>query len=188
MSRVLSLLVFFGAGWAAYRYVEIGRIMLVIPSIMVVTSIMVAAVLVRLNRGMPALEWKSIPPDDRMKLTAAIVGVARHYVGALILMGTILTAVLILASFGTGAVGGWPEGVRQGLSASLCGLLALSVYQMGFIVWRDLDIILLQKTLIDTMADSEKYASEVADAQERGKMIKSQLRSVPTTPPKAFGE
>jgi hypothetical protein len=46
---------------------------------MVALSIMAAALFIRLNRGMPALEWKSLEPDNRKSLTAAIVRLSKEY-------------------------------------------------------------------------------------------------------------
>ncbi|MBA4174542.1 MAG: hypothetical protein C0511_18290, partial [Hyphomicrobium sp.] len=75
MARVLTAVVtLLVAGLFAWA-VPLVRLFGAVQPLIVALSIMVAAVFVRLNRGMPTLEWKSLEPEKRKELTTSIVAV-----------------------------------------------------------------------------------------------------------------
>ena len=84
---------------------------------------------------------------------------------------------------------GWP-GAAQHLTAAMIGaMMALSVARMSYVIWRDYDIVKLQKYLIDTLAardvsDAEAKASgdKITDIRSAG------LRKIMVGEPKAWGE
>ncbi|WP_131725591.1 hypothetical protein ACTTAF_06630 [Rhodobacter capsulatus] len=145
-----------------------------LPQITSALSIFIAAVLVRLARGMPTLDWKSVPLEKRKMLTGELVDVSREYAGLLALL-----MLLLLLTVSIGAISMWfaPENTvwRKGMSALIGMLVSLSVLRFGYVVWRDLDIVSLQKTVIDGMADQELASknSETATAKiEQMRMAK----------------
>ena len=79
MARTLTIAVtLLAAGLFAWA-VPLVRLFGAFQPLIVALSIMVAAVFVRLNRGMPTLEWKSLDPVKRKDLTASIVRVTTEY-------------------------------------------------------------------------------------------------------------
>lgn len=66
-----------------WRWIELAALAGILPQASSALSIFVAAVLVRLARGMPTLDWKSIPVDSRKKLTGDLLRVAQEYAGLL---------------------------------------------------------------------------------------------------------
>ncbi len=69
------------------------------------------------------------------------------------------------------------------------GFVALCAARMAYVVWRDIDIVRLQKRLIDGAAEKESLEREVAIADQKVMEFKSaNLRRVPVEPPKAWGE
>ena len=124
---------------------------------------MAAGLLVRLNRGMPTLDWKSLETNDRKILTGKIVELTQEYLFVLLLQCCTLAALLVLDVVAGDEQRIPPSWDRPAL-AVIGGLLALCIARMGYIVWRDYDIVKLQKKLIDDAADREalKKAQEVA--------------------------
>lgn len=160
----------------------------VLQPVVVVSTILVAAILVRLNRGMPSLEWKSVDPRDRAELTTRIVEMARHYVTALAIVSVTLIGALILLGIGPDYAKSLTPRTQE-IVAAVCGASAgMSITHMAFIVWRDFDLVVLQKRLIDRLAAKEIQDEEVRSASERGSAIKSNLRSLPQPSPRAFAD
>ena len=140
-------------------------------------SIFIAAVLVRLARGMPTLDWKSIPIASRKNLTGHLVAVSREYAGLLILL--MLLLVLAVAIGGADSIlASVSEKIQRAVSALIGFLVVLSLLRFSYVVWRDLDIVILQKKVIDGMADQDK-ARENNDraASKLEKMRQSSVRS-----------
>lgn len=152
-------------------------------------SIMIAAVLVRLNRGMPTLEWKSLDPQKRKDLTTAIVGVTTEYGWIIGVIAVVLAWLVALDVIGKTDAGQWPEWGRRLVSGSIGAFGSVCVARMGYVVWRDIDIARLQKQLIDDISASEASAREAARADETVANIRSAgVRPVEVKAPKAWGE
>lgn len=189
MARLLTaVLTVFAVGLFAWA-VPLVRLFGAVQPLIVALSIMVAAVFVRLNRGMPTLEWKSLEPEKRKELTASIVAVTAEYAWIIAINAVTLIGMVTLSVIGTADAALWPETGRRVASGIVGGLVALCAARMAYVVWRDIDIVRLQKRLIDGLADKESLEREVGIADQKVMEIKSaNLRRVPLEPPKAWSE
>jgi hypothetical protein len=147
------------------------------------TSIMAAGVLVRLNRGMPTLDWKGVAAGDRQKLTQAIVDLNGEYVAVLAvsaLLAGSLVALMIVTPGSAAGVTGWPELAQRSATGTVGLLLGLSLARVAYVVWRDLDVVRLQKGLIDKAADNELLAASTEEATKKVENMRAaNLRPVP---------
>ena len=103
--------------------------------IIVALSIMAAAVFIRLNRGMPALEWKSLKPDDRRSLPAAIVRLSKEYGWIIAIFALTFVAIVSLSVVGSEETAGWDLWLRRIASGALGGALGLASARMAYVVW-----------------------------------------------------
>lgn len=182
---VVTLLAAALFAWA----VPLSRLFAAFQPLIVALSIMVAAVFVRLNRGMPTLEWKSLDPVKRKDLTDSIVGVTTEYGWIIGINAVALVGLVSLSVIGPNDAASWPEAVRRLVSGVLGGLVALCAARMAYVVWRDIDIVRLQKRLIDEAASRESDERERSLASEKVASIRSaNVRPVEVKPPKAWGE
>ncbi len=189
MARVLTILATLAAaglfGWA----VPLERLFGAFQPLMVALSIMVAAVFIRLNRGMPTLEWRSLEPTDRKGLTAAILRLTKEYGWIIAIVALTLVTIVSLSVIGSEQVDRWNVWLRRVVSGALGGALGLSSARMAYVVWRDIDIVRLQKRLIDGVADKEEGERQAALADEKVMEFRSaNVRPVPVPKPKAWGE
>ncbi|WP_128292510.1 hypothetical protein [Afifella aestuarii] len=188
MVRVLTIAVTLLAAAMFAWAVPLARLFDAFQPLIVALSIMIAAVFVRLNRGMPTLEWKSLNPDRRKDLTAAIVSVTTEYGWIIGINAVALAGLVSLSVIGTSDAATWPEGIRRGVAGAAGGLVALSAARMAYVVWRDIDIVRLQKRLVDEAASHESEERERTLAAERLANIRSSnIRPVEIKPPKAWG-
>jgi hypothetical protein len=189
MARATTIVVtLLAAGLFAWA-VPLARLYGAFQPLIVALSIMVAAVFVRLNRGMPSLEWKSLDPDKRKDLTASIVSVTTEYGWIIGINAITLAGLVTLSVIGTTDAALWPESVRRAVAGTVGGLVALCAARMAYVVWRDIDIVRLQKRLIDGAASRESDERERALANEKVASIRSaNVRPVEVKPPKAWGE
>ena len=149
----------------------------ILQPLIVALSIMSAGLLVRLNRGMPTLDWKSLDVTDRKVLTQKIVELTREYMIVLSVHGIALISLLVLAVQNTETFSAYAQ---QGTVAVAGGLVALCAARMAYIVWRDFDIVRLQKKLIDDSADKEAVDKASQEALSKVSAIRaSGLRSGP---------
>lgn len=166
MMRLLHIVVPLACAYCFGRWVAFEQMPVTLPQMTSALSIFIAAVLVRLARGMPTLDWKSVPLEKRKVLTGELVDVSREYAGLLALL-----MLLLMLTVSIGSISTWfaPENTvwRTGMSALIGLLVSLSVLRFGYVVWRDLDIVSLQKTVIDGMAEQELATknSEAANAK-----------------------
>lgn len=133
--------------------------------LIVALSIMAAALLVRLNRGMPTLDWKSLKPEERKSLTSKIVELAREYLVVLAVHFLALSFLVVIAA--SKSVCKLSENAQIALMAVAGGLIALCIVRMAYIVWRDYDIVSLQKKLIDDSADKDALSEASQAAAEK---------------------
>lgn len=182
---VVTLIVAGLFAWA----VPLVRLFGAFQPLIVALSIMVAAVFVRLNRGMPTLEWKSLDPDKRRDLTASIVSVTTEYGWIIGINAAALIGLVTLSVIGADEAASWPEEVRRAVASAVGGLVTLCAARMAYVVWRDIDIVRLQKRLIDGAASKESDERERALADEKVANIRSaNVRPVDVKPPKAWGQ
>jgi hypothetical protein len=189
MARTITIIVtLVTAGLFAWA-VPIVRLFGAFQPLIVALSIMVAAVFVRLNRGMPTLEWKSLDPDKRKKLTASIVKVTTEYGWIIGINAVALTGLVTLSVIGATEVAAWPQWLRRVTSGAVGGTVALCAARMAYVVWRDIDIVRLQKRLIDGAAARESGERERALADEKVARIRgANVRPLEVKPPKVWGE
>ncbi|MCC2098285.1 MAG: hypothetical protein KDJ29_15420 [Hyphomicrobiales bacterium] len=189
MARVLTIVVtLIVAGMFAWQ-VPLARLFGAFQPLIVALSIMVAAVFVRLNRGMPTLEWRSLDPDKREDLTDSIVKVTTEYGWIIAINAAALLGLVTLSAIGPVDVALWPEGTRRTVAGVVGGLVTLCVARMAYVVWRDIDIVRLQKRLIDDTASKASAERESTLADEKVAHIRSaNLRPIEVKPPKAWGE
>lgn len=153
----------------------------------VALSIMAAALLVRLNRGMPTLDWKSVEPEARKKLTTEIVGVTREYVMIVAICAALLLTLLALTTVGRPATHLLIEPIRRSLSGLIGSMVALCIGRMGYVVWRDYDIVRVQKALIDAAADKDAQEREAKTAIEKiADMRATNVHGAGSSTPKAW--
>lgn len=161
MVRLLTIVATLGAALGFYFFVPLDNLFRGFQQIVVALSIMVAAIFVRLNRGMPTLEWKALDRQQRSKLTAAIVDVAAEFGWIIGINAAVLTCVSAITIVGVETISTeWPDYTKRLLSAALGGGLVLTFARMAYVVWRDLDIIRLQKQLIDSSAARDELEAE----------------------------
>jgi len=187
MARALTIIVtLLAAGLFAWA-VPLVRLFGAFQPLIVALSIMVAAVFVRLNRGMPTLEWKSLDPEKRRDLTASIVSVTTEYGWIIGINAVTLAGLVTLSVIGATDVSSWPDGVRRTVAGIVGSLVTLCAARMTYVVWRDIDIVRLQKRLIDGTAlrDADEQESALAD-KKIASIRSANVQSVEIKPPKAW--
>jgi hypothetical protein len=152
-------------------------------------SIMVAAVFVRLNRGMPTLEWKSADPVERRQLTSRIVSISVEYGWIIAINATLLLGLVTLAVIGKADVTqAWPNWAQRLGAGIIGGWGALCISRMAYVVWRDIDVVRLQKRLIDNSGVREEAGQQAAIADEKVTSIRAAgVRKVDIPPPQGWG-
>ncbi|MDP2130701.1 MAG: hypothetical protein U0995_13835 [Erythrobacter sp.] len=189
MARTITIVVTLVAAGLFAWAVPLVRLFGAVQPLIVALSIMVAAVFVRLNRGMPTLEWKSLEPEKRKELTTSIVTVTTEYAWIIGINAAALLGLVTLSVIGAEEAALWPEAGRRIAAGAVGSLVALCAARMAYVVWRDIDIVRLQKRLIDGAAAKESLEQEAAIADKKVMEFKSaNLRRVPVEPPKAWGE
>ena len=189
MARAITIVVtLLAAGLFAWA-VPLARLFDAFTPMITGLSIMVAAVFVRLNRGMPTLEWKSLDPEKRKDLTASIVTVTTEYGWIISIIATVLVGLVTLSVIGKGDAALWPEWARRVASGAVGGLASLSAARMAYVVWRDIDIVRLQKRLIDGTASREALEQQGKLADDKVASIRgTNVRPVEVQTPRAWSE
>lgn len=178
--------------------VPLDRLFDAFQSVLTSLSIIAAALMVRLNRTMPTIDWKVLPQESRKQLTKKVVELTEEYLGTLASVVALTAFVLFLIVVGRehifGSATGKPNpeiawySVWRRLDSGIFGAaVAFVCARMGYVVWRDLDIVRLQKEVIDLagdqahQAEQEKLAAEKVEGMER-----AGLRAIPNSPPKSW--
>ncbi len=167
MVRALTLIVVVAVAALFWMAVPLERLFDAFQPMVVALSVIVAAVFVRLNRGMPSLEWKSLEREKRTILTAKIVDLSKEYVTIVAINGIALIALVTLVVVGKNAICVLSENNQQLISAFVGGLFSLCIARMSYVVWRDCDIMELQKYLIDNVADQDAKELEIKSADAK---------------------
>ncbi len=162
--------------------INITRLYRIFQPIVVCLSIMAAAIFVRLNRGMPSLEWKAITPKERMDLTGAILRLAKDYVIGLGITFFTICLLIGFSLFKPSDLMFFTISQKKIAVFVFFSSLFSSLIWMGYVIWRDLDIVKLQKTIIDSAATKEENDAQIAEASAKIEASKSSgLRAPPTT-------
>lgn len=190
MARALTIVAILVAaalfGWA----VPLSRLFDAFQSMITALSILAAAVLVRLNKGMPTLEWKSVDPEGRARLTSQIVEISTEYGWIIVVYAIALLGLIAMSVVGKSQVSAtWPDWTQRAVAAAIGGVAVLCIARMGYVIWRDIDVVRLQKHLIDGLASREIGEGNLKRAEEKVALIRSSgVRKVDIPQPKAWGE
>jgi hypothetical protein len=133
----------------------------------VTLSIMVAGILVRLNRGMPTIDWKSLRPGERKNLTHAVEELTREYLYILGANALLALSFIALTVVGAYDIAELDDQLQRVIAGAIVALAVLCISRMAYVVWRDYDIVRLQRTLIDAAADRETDEEQRAEAARR---------------------
>lgn len=163
MAGLATICVMGAVGFIFSRWMTFALLKEILQPLIVAISIMAAALLVRLNRGMPTLDWQSLEVADRKILTQRVVELSREYMAVLALQLFTLIFMLVLILVKEKTFYGWVSGPSIVLGA-LGALIGLCLSRMAYIVWRDTDIVKLQKKLIDDSADRQAIEKASQDA------------------------
>ena len=190
MARWLTIIAVLSLGIVFAWGVPLIRLFEAFQPLIVAISIMIAAIFVRLNRGMPTLEWKSLDLENRTKLTSQIVDLSKEYGWIVAINASALAGFVALTVIGKQEIQMfWPVTAHKIVAGAIGGTIGLCVARMGYVVWRDLDIVKLQKHLIDVSAARDVAALETKAASDNIADIKAAgLRKVAGFSPKAWGE
>lgn len=190
MARWLTIAaVILSAGLFAWG-VPLLRLFGALQPLITAISIMVAAVFVRLNRGMPTLEWKSTAPEDRKRLTAHMVAITKEYGWIISINAATLIGLVALSTVGKDDVlSFWPAWAQRLASGAIGAGCALCIARMAYVIWRDIDVVTLQKRLIDGTATREQVESEARSADDKVALIRSAgVRKVGIAAPQTWGD
>ncbi len=190
MTQLLTVLIVLGSACIIGWGIPLSRLFDAFQPLNVALSITIAALFVRLNRGMPTLEWSNLDPTKRSELTRRIVDLSREYGWIVAINAAALFIIMALIVVGKEEIDRhWPAGVQRVVAGIIAGLVVLGVLRMAYVVWRDQDIVKLQKHLIDGSAARDIGENEAKKSAEKIAEIRSVgLRKVPSTDPKAWGE
>ena len=145
------------------------------PGVMVSLSVIAAAILFRLGRGLPGFSVDELNVEDIRKLTSAYTAVAKRLGTILVLVGLAIGSV-IAAYF----VGETPLWVRPAVTSLGMFSLALVICRAVALVRGDLDLIRLQAKLLVQDARSRR-------AREQAEEIEDAQRTRPFRNPPGFG-
>jgi hypothetical protein len=170
MLRLLTIAALFAGAAVFGLWLTLDQFAKILQPLIVALSILSAALLVRLNRGMPTLDWKSLDVSDRKMLTQKIVELTREYMLVLSVHGVAMISLLVIAVKDAKTFSGYAQ---QGTMAVAGGLVALCGARMAYIVWRDFDIVRLQQKLIDDSADKEAIEKASQEALSKVTSIRT---------------
>ncbi|MDB5507893.1 MAG: hypothetical protein JWL93_362 [Hyphomicrobiales bacterium] len=173
MARALTLIVMLAVATLFWAAVPLDRLFDAFQPMVVALSVIVAAVFVRLNRGMPTLEWKSLEREKRTILTAKIVELSREYVAIVAITGIALIALVTLVVVGKETVAALSANIQKLISCGIGALFSLCLARMSYVVWRDCDIMELQKYLIDNVAERDDRELETKSADDKVAVMKA---------------
>ena len=99
----------------------------------------------------------------------------------------LLVLLVALTAVGKDDLVSWPDPAQRLLAGTLGAGMALSLARMAYVVWRDLDIVRLQKAVIDDGAKAERQAEQEKLVDEKVAAIKgSNVRSISSREPRAW--
>ena len=134
--------------------------------LMAFEGIMAAAILVRLNRGIPTVDWKSVDIEHTKELLNRLESAAKDYV-ALIFLIFLSIIILLFLLFSKNYVYQNQEFIEKIISTVFGFLFGLLLSRMGYVVWLDLDIVRLQKAVLISSAEAEDGKKQTLTANEK---------------------
>lgn len=121
-------------------------------------------------------------------MTSAVVALTREY-AAIVALGYLVLLTLIAASV-MSRHDDWKtlsDNQNKGLSGLLGAGVGALIARMGYVIWRDYDIVRLQKYVIDAAAKQEQDASagKLADVKLNA-IREAGLKRIAQSPPKPW--
>ena len=176
--RRCSIICFLIGGLVSGFFLPISRVWEAASPLISILSILTAAIMVRLNRGMPALDWKALVAADRQKVTGAVVTLTREYLAITAILITTLVAIVSLVVIGKDDVKTLSLLNGELFSGLVGSLMGLSISRLAYVLWRDYDIVVLQKLVLDRASERDRIANEFEQAAKKADDIKvSDLRA-----------
>lgn len=167
MVRAFNFIIVLAVAALFWAVVPLSNLFDAFQPMVVALSVIVAAIFVRLNRGMPTLEWKSLERRKRTILTAKLVDLSKEYVSIVAITGVALIGLVTLIVIGKESIAQLSGNIQKSISAAVGLVFSLCLSRMAYVVWRDSDIMELQKYLIDTSADKEAKKFEIQSADHK---------------------
>lgn len=137
-------------------------------------TIIVAAVLVRLNRGVPSLDWKSVDVQPIKNLLDRLEEVSKVYI--VVVFTTLISIIFLISILYLEKISfSYKSYFVNSISTAFGALLGLLISRMAYVVWLDLDIVRLQRAVILSAAETDSQKKQKAIAEEKIKTV-SQTR------------
>jgi hypothetical protein len=163
---IISLASAFVGGVSFYFAGDAG---LVAPNAAVLLSfeaVIAAGILVRLNRGVPSLDWKAVEKDAVEGLLARLEQTAKVYIAIIGL--TLLSIIVLLGIVYVNALTSDSKYQLLMVLSTIFGiLLGLVIGRMAYVVWLDLDIVRLQAVVIRSAVNAEDVKKQGETATEK---------------------
>lgn len=160
--------VIFSISGAVLFYFFGGNAFILLNSTMLVTfeGIIAAAILVRLNRGIPTIDWKSVDIDSTKTILDRFEDVARAYIYIMLIVCSSIFLILFLG-FVQKYTFTYKIDITNGMSSFFGFLFGLLISRMAYVVWLDLDIVQLQKAVLLATAEAEEAKKQGIIANEK---------------------
>lgn len=189
MARLATIFLPLAVGLVFGLWVPLLNTMRGVEHFVVAVTIMTAAVFVRLNRGMPTLDWKTLELAERKRVTAAIQALTLEYVVIVGINAAVLALAMTCSVYEDEYWLAFPPIIGGLLSAGWGFLVTLACARMAYVVWRDYDVVRLQKTLIDAAGEREEIEKQAKRAAENiVEMQSAGLRKVEVRAPRAWSD
>lgn len=174
-----------GAGYATAAYLTPASWLSIAALILVWLSILAAAVLFRLGRGLPTFETEELNPETISRLTRATQGVARRLSFLFyIIIGTLVVHLAMVLIGGSAEdVGGSAEDVDflvLGFVFLDSFLVAFTLCRAVILVQGDVDLVALQSKLL-------KKNAQLRNARRHDNELKQATAESPYTPDPEYG-
>lgn len=139
-------------------------------SLTTVLAIFAAGLLVRLNRGLPTIDWSKVPAAKRADLVGRMKRLSIGYGITLAQIGVVMIGLLIAERATFPILGDFdfysvPEWVRRIASGGAGAAIAFVAARVAYVVWRDIDIVEFQAEVITEAASTEVQGEQVRKAE-----------------------
>lgn len=157
-----------------YYFLPLENLRQVVQSLITISTVFMAAVLVRLSRGIPTIEWKATALIERENLLNSISQLAKEYIYTIVTAGLVIfTSLSCLIFFPTlliekcFAIFHFSIRYYSIIPGLIFGLFGVLIFQIARVLWRDFDIIQLQSQLIMRIGVDEAHQIETKSAKEK---------------------